>query len=77
MNEKRYTLNIGCINRSRPIISRDSEARKFDTYAEVIESIERSGGTWLRLGYEIWFADILRDGEKIASWPNITAEEPQ
>lgn len=77
MTNKRYTLNIGCIDRSQPVTSRDSEARKFDTYAEAIESIEYSASFWLQIGYDVWFADILRDGEKIATWPNITREEPK
>ena len=62
-----YRLNIGCIQNGR-ITSRDSEVREFETLEECKQSYQASRDFWRSIGYQVWFADVYKDGEKVNDW---------
>ena len=63
MEDKKFVLQIGCHRGT--LVSRDNEAREFDTYEEAYVSYLESKAAWKRIGYMVWFADIVApDGAK-------------
>lgn len=58
MNDKKWTLRIGCHRGT--LISRDTDSpRKFDTREEAIQDYQDSRSFWHSIGYQVWFAELI------------------